>query len=104
MRKSPDRRVPGLCSPLRESILVSYAKHTTRYDELTGPVGSSRPYNDDELGEQAYATKAPAGDRGFWGYASGQAVGAGFLSDCAINVQDWQLFLASSSSTASGLG
>ena len=61
MRKSPDRRVPGLRSPLRESILVSYAKHTTLYDELTGPVGSSRPYNGDDLGEQAYATKPRRG-------------------------------------------
>ena len=33
-------RVPGLFrSPLKEKALVSYAKHTTRYGELTGPAG-----------------------------------------------------------------
>ena len=67
---------------------MSYAKHTTRYDELTGPVGSSRPYNDDELGEQAYATKAPAGDRGFWGLTRlDRLLGLGSYPTALFNVQ-----------------
>ena len=51
-------------SPGRGKHWVSYAKHTTRNDELTEPVrGSSRPHNSDDLAQQAHATKPRPGGR-----------------------------------------
>ena len=60
------KEVPGLFrSPKKGKLRVSYAKHTTRYDELTEPEGVYRTFSNDDFGSTSLRDEAPAGDRGF---------------------------------------
>ena len=58
--------MPGLFPlPSKGKHWVSYAKLTTRYDELTEPEGVYRTFSNDDFGSTSLRDEAPAGDRGF---------------------------------------
>ena len=68
MRKSPDRRVPGLSLPLKESIRWSGTGNSlpNTMKPPTDPVGVWSPYSTDDLGQQGHTTKPRhGGNRGF---------------------------------------